>query len=472
MTVAGVIAIALMILVVTLVAKMPIAICLTASGAIGLVLLKGFGYSVSVLGSNPFSHVATFSLTILPMFILMGMLAVNANLAEQVFQIASHAVRKLPGGLGIATVMACAGFSAVSGTSMGTAATMAKFAVSEMRKHGYPAPMAAALVAVAGTLGVMIPPSTFLVLYAIMADQSVAQMLAAGILPGIISALAYSIYIVFASAKVQRKNLRDADSLEGAIEVARMNAAANAAGGARAVLATAAPSAPAQTLRSLPWRGGVRIVILFLIVLGGMYSGVFTATEAAAIGAFVALLFLILENRRGGRRKVFDAFKSALLETGSTTSMVFLIVVGASVFSTFIIAAGVPVTITSWVESLPVPPLVVVALLLLTLIPLGMFLDSLSILVISIPILLPVVSGFGLNEVWLGVLIVMLIEIGMVTPPVGINVFVVSAVSKVPSAQIFRAVAPLFCVQLGVATLLFLYPDISTLLPSLVRPGS
>ncbi|SDH86866.1 TRAP transporter large permease [Agrococcus jejuensis] len=433
----------LVVLIGALAIRIPVAFALGGAGLVGLVLLRDVDYATSVLGATPFTTTASFSLTIVPMFILMGMFAVRARIAEHVFAIANRTVRRLPGGLGVATVMACAGFSAVSGSSIGTAATMARLSVGEMRKAGYPAHLATALVAVAGTLGVMIPPSTFLVLYAIMASQSVAQMLAAGIVPGLMSAAAYMAYIML----IGSRQVRTPETLEDAV--------ADAASGA------ARPR--------LPWRGLVRVVILFAIVIGGMYSGLFTSTESAAIGAVAALAMLVLERRRDGGKAILEHLRGALSEAGSTTAMVFLIIVGSAILSAFFVVARVPDAITAAVTDLALPPMVTMALLLVCLIPLGMVLESLSILVITVPILLPIADALGFDAIWLGVLIVKLIEIGMVTPPVGINCFVVAGTTGERPETVFRGVAPLFGVDLVVTTILFLSPALVLWLPSLVR---
>lgn len=478
MTVAGVIVLVLVALLVLLAIRMPIALALGVAGALGLVLLRGTGYAESTLGAAPFTQTYSFSLTIIPMFILMGLFAVRARVAQFVFTVAAHVTRRAPGGLGVATVMACAGFAAVSGSSIGTAATMSKLSVGEMRSHGYPASMATALVAVAGTLGVMIPPSTFLVLYAIMTSTSVAQVLAAGVLPGILSALAYVAYIMLVGARRIGRST-DVDDLRVAVTAAAREAGSAAAeeraGGAVATATrarSAAGTAPEPRLRDLPWRGVVYIAVLFAIVLGGMYSGVFTSTESAAIGALAAVVILVIENRREGVRGVLAHIKGALLDTGATTSMVFFIVVGSSILSAFFVAARVPESITTWVSSLGLPPQLAMALLLACLIPLGMVLESLSILVITVPILFPIATELGFEAVWLGIMIVKLIELGMVTPPVGINAFVVAGASGVRSETVFKGVLPLFLVDLAVTAVLFLFPAISLFLPSLVAPNA
>ena len=479
MTVTAVVLLTMAVMVILLMSRTPVALALGAAGVLGLTLLKGFGHATNVLGSSPFSQVSSYSLTIVPMFILMGMFAVRAKIAEQVFAVANRFVAKAPGGLGVATVMACAGFSAVSGSSIGTAATMSKLSVAEMRANGYPASLATALVAVAGTLGAMIPPSTFLVLYAIMANVSVAQMLAAGIIPGVLSALAYIAYIMLiGQRKIGRST--DKDDLQSAVGRAYEQAAEAAAGGTRAGTATlprqavsagAGPAATLPSLGSLPWRGVVRVALLFAIVLGGMYSGIFTSTESAAMGALVALAMLILENRKQGPRTIFRLFKESLQDTGSTTAMVFMIIVGSALLSAFFIAAKVPDAITATVADIGLPAKLTMALLLVCLIPLGMVLESLSILVISVPILLPIALEFGMDPIWLGIVIVKLIEIGMVTPPVGINCFVVAGATGVRTETVFKGVMPFFTVELLITAVLFLVPALTLFLPSLVKVG-
>ncbi|NUL45333.1 TRAP transporter large permease [Cellulosimicrobium funkei] len=443
-----VVVITVVLMIALLAIRVPVGFSLGISGGIGLVLLQGTDYATNTLGSVPYANTATFTLTIIPMFILMGMLAVRANIAENVFAVANYFVRRVPGGLGVATVMACAGFSAVSGSSIGTAATMAKLSVHQMRHNGYPAHFAAGIVAVAGTLGVMIPPSTFLVLYAVFAGESVSRMLAAGIIPGLLSAAAYITYIMLAGKRLVPRD-QPADLSVGIA-------------GARAELAGK------KSFWKLPWRGVLHIGILFIVVLGGMYSGFFTATESAAVGALSALIILMVENRRIGLAGIWRQFRESLLDTAETTSMVFFVVVGSAVLSTFFVAAGVTQAIAQWAGDLPLPPLVVMAILLLCLIPLGMFLESMSILIITVPLLYPIAMDFGFSGIWLGILIVKLIEIGMVTPPVGILAFVVSGSTGVKAEQVFRGVTPLLAIDLMTTTILFLFPAISLFLPSLV----
>lgn len=463
----------LVLLVLLLLLRVPVAIALGGSGAVGLLLLHGFDHTTNLLGAEPFSQTASFGLTIIPMFILMGMFAVRARVAEYVFAIADRVLGRFPGGLGIATVAASAGFSAVSGSSIGTAATMARLSVHEMRRAGYPASLATALVAVAGTLGSMIPPSTFLVLYAILAQQSVAEMLAAGILPGVLTAMCYALYLAFAGQRMKRRGLLAETLSEARAEAGERREPTAAADSPAAERAEQQRSLGSQyeRLRDLPWRGLVYVGLLFTIVLGGMYSGFFTPTESAAFGALTAVLILLFELRGTGARGIGSGVSGALRDTASTTSMVFFIVVGSGILTAFFVAARVPQMITDAVLSLNMPPMLVMALLLLALVPLGMMLESLSILVISVPLLLPLATEFGFDAIWLGILIVKLIEIGMVTPPVGINAFVVSGTTGIPSETVFRGILPFFVIDILLIAVFFLWPDLVLFLPGLVTEG-
>lgn len=461
------------LLIILLAIRMPVALALALSGAVGLVLLRDTGYTTSQLGAIPFSQTNSFSLTIIPMFILMGIFAVKARIAEQVYTVARYAFRWVPGSLGVATVMACAGFAAVSGSSIGTAATMSRLSIGEMRKAGYPDSLAGASVAVAGTLGALIPPSLFLVLYAIMTGESVAAMLAAGIIPGIISAIAYATYIIITATRNEKEWSERALRLEDALVTASGRGGSSDGQGSASTVGTEDESEQLTgrtvRLRDLPMRGVVRVGILFVIVLGGIYSGFFTPTESAAVGALAAALMLMVEYRKEGLGVMARNFSEALKETAGTTSMVFAIIIGSAILSAFFIAARLPQMATTWVETMALNPYVTIALLLFLLLPLGMALESISILVISVPLIYPIAMDLGFDGVWLGILIVKFIEIGMVTPPVGINCFVVAGTSNTRVETIFRGVTPFLLVELAVVSLLFAFPTISTWLPSLIR---
>lgn len=462
------IALVAILLIVLLAIRMPVALALALSGAVGLVLLRDVDYATAQMGSIPFSQTNSFSLTIIPMFILMGIFAVKARIAEQVYAVARQAFRWVPGSLGVATVMACAGFAAVSGSSIGTAATMSRLSMTEMRKAGYPDSLAGASVAVAGTLGALIPPSLFLVLYAIMTGESVAAMLAAGIIPGILSALAYATYIIVVAKRNQAEWDERALKLEDALVAASGGSASGSAATSSGGVTPATGPAKVR-MRDLPMRGVVRVSILFLIVLGGIYSGLFTPTESAAVGALAAAIMLVLEFRKDGFAELKDRFGEALKETAGTTSMVFAIIIGSAILSSFFIAARLPQMATESVESMSLSPYVTIIVLLLLLLPMGMALESISILVISVPLIYPIAIDLGFDGIWLGILIVKFIEIGMVTPPVGINCFVVAGTSNTRVETIFKGVTPFVLVELVVVSVLFVFPILSTWLPSLIR---
>src|SRR5699024_5389350 len=297
--------------------RMPVWLALASSGIVGLLLLQGPDFVSNSLASISFDQTSTFTLTIIPMFILMGMFAVKARMADQVFLIAQRVFQKLPGGLGISAVTACAGFAAVSGSSIGTAATVSKMAIGQMRKAGYPTSLAGGLVAMAGTLGAMIPPSVFLVLYAVLTGESIAEMLAAGIIPGIISAVAYSIYVLFRTRKMVLTSPTVSDLEDGRSQSYSQQPERSLAPGQVTTVtevAASAESTPGALLKwkELPYRGLFRIAVLFLIIMVGIYSGYFTPTESAAIGAIFAAFMLVLEFRKHGIREITHRFIAAL----------------------------------------------------------------------------------------------------------------------------------------------------------------
>ncbi|MGC2864532.1 TRAP transporter large permease [Corynebacterium glutamicum] len=458
----------IVLLIVLLLTRMPVWLALASSGTTGLFLLRGDTFVNAQLATSSYEQTSTFSLTIIPMFILLGIFAVRAKIAEQVFTVARRAFRNIPGGLGVATVAACAGFAAVSGSSIGTAATMSKLSIGEMRKAGYPVSMAAALVAVAGTLGAMIPPSLFLVLYAILSGESIGAMLAAGIVPGILSAVAYATYIMVRTRKLTRSTAEANNTTK--VKVATGGADIDPDTDLDSELDSAIKNAQGhQDSGPLPMRGVFRLALIFVIIMGGIYSGIFTPTESAAIAALVSLIILLLEFRKDGFKEIRHQVVEALKETAKTTSMVFAIIIGSAMLSVFFVVARVPQEVTASLTSLDLPNWVILALLLAFLIPLGMALESISILVITVPLIYPVAEVMGFDGIWLGVLIIKLIEIGMVTPPVGINCFVVAGTAKIPSAEVFKGVWPFVLIELVLVAIFFAFPDMILWLPSLVQ---
>ncbi|WP_127130970.1 TRAP transporter large permease [Georgenia sp. SYP-B2076] len=475
-----------------LVAETPIAFCLAGAGALGIVLLKSVGVADGAMGTVPFIATSKYGLTVIPMYVLLGMLALHGKLATRLYAVASRLLGWLPGGLGIATVGACAGFAAVSGSSIATAATIGKLATAEMRRYGYPPALAGGVVAAAGSLGVLIPPSILIVMYSILAEVSIGNMLVAGIVPGIVLAGAYAVYVLI---RAKNLNLGAGTTLAAELAIAgglsttttrtaaataqstastrAMNAAPGSAhtGGGTAVATLerdddpAAPENPTsfQMVRAVVW-----IVLIFTAILSGLFTGVFTVIESAAVGALLALVMMVVESGKSGPRVVLRRLKDSALESTSVIAMAFGMVIGAMILTRFLVMARVPNRLSEWITSLDVAPAIIVIAILLSLIPLGMFLESLSILVIVVPLVAPVVHDLGFDPIWFGILFVMMVELGLITPPVGMNVFVTSTTSRIPIEKVFRGAMPFFLVSLVVVALLFVFPEIVTWLPDLL----
>lgn len=428
----------LLTLVVLLAMEVPVAFCLAGSGVLGLVLLRNADVAGATLASLPFQATSSFTLTVVPMFILMGMFAMQANVAEDLFRLTNRALHFLRGGVAVATIITCAGFAAVCGSSVATAATVGRLTIDEMRRYGFSGGFAGALVASAGTLGVMIPPSIALVLFGIISNESIGALLLAGIVPGIVSAVIMAI---------------------GVLVLARLGLGFDIA-----VARAAEAAQPAERART--YGGIIKLAVLFVIVIGGIYSGVITATEAAAIGAMASLLMLLL-SVAARQLALLPAIKEALSSTASLSSMVFAILVGASIFSYFLVSAGVPGDFADWVLGFNLPPGLLVLLMLASLIPLGMILDGVSIQLITVPLFYPVVvTELGFDGLWYAILTVKMIEIGLITPPVGVNAFIVAnLVGRGGLEQVFRSLTIFVAIDLIIFGVLFAFPGIVTWLP-------
>ncbi|ASR37681.1 hypothetical protein BAY61_24765 [Prauserella marina] len=427
------------ILAACLFSGMRIALALTFAGFAGYYLISGPDVGMATLGALPISSASKFTLLVIPMFVLLGNAAERANLAEGAYRVLGWFLRSLPGGLAVATLTACACFAAVSGSSIATVVSIGNLAITEMRKAGYAMHVAAGVVGAAGTLGVLIPPSVPLVIYGVLTGESIGALLMAGIGPGVVTAVVYGISIMI---RAKRK-----PELFGR--------------GAEDVLPLSNRPALLSGAYSL-----FRIGLLFVIIIGGMYSGFFTAVEAAAVGAFVAMLMVIVEHLRRPRemgRSLWGSLSAAV----SLNGMVFALLIGGAIFSSFLVAAGAPQLIADGLTGLPVPAWLIVALILLLLIPLGMFLDPTSILLIMVPLTYPVVTELGMDGIWFGLLFVKLIEIGLLTPPLGLNAFVVAGIRKdVELSTAFKGVLWYVRLDIIVVILMFVFPAIVTFIPS------
>ncbi|KPK34466.1 MAG: C4-dicarboxylate ABC transporter permease, partial [Betaproteobacteria bacterium SG8_40] len=369
---------------VLLVSGMRIAYATALCGFVGLWALRGYEPAAGLAGLMPYSESSHYSLLVLPLFVLMGYLAHHAGITRNIYWTARQWLGQLPGGLAIATIFGCAGFAAACGASTASAAVMGRVSLPELKRFGYDEKIAAGCVAAGGTLATMIPPSVIMVIYGFIAEQSIGALLLAGILPGLLQALSYSVMLYF--------RFRANPEL--------------------------GPSIPSITwpdrIRSL--RGTWGMFVLISIVLGGIYTGFATPTEAAGIGALGAFVMALPRMRRGD-------LKTALLETARTTAMMFAIIVGVLIFVRFLAFSGMPGALVDTVLDLDVNRYVVLIGILAMYLVLGMFLDGIGMLLLTIPIVLPAVTALGFDPIFFGVLVVRMVEIGLITPPVGLNAF-------------------------------------------------
>ena len=456
------IALALAVFVLMLAAEMPVALALATAGVVGLLFTGDITQTTGTLAGAAYQGTATYALVVIPMFILMGVLVANAGVLGDLFSLANRVTKRIPGGLGIATVMSAAGFAAVTGSSAAAVATLGRLCVGEMRKHGYEARTAAGIVAASGTLGILIPPSIVLVIYGVLTQESIGQLLIAAIVPGIITAFAYILTIVLLMTVGRKRRL------------AKLAARPPIAGGSpEAAVEEPATAAPVAGVRegnlAREYEALAYILVIFLVVIGGIYSGVFTETEAGAMGALAALVVLLA---RAGRTEVGLArsFASALRETSAVTSMIFALLIGGSIFTLFLVTSRVPVSVTEWVVGLDVAPWVVITILLVVLLILGALLDGVSILLLTIPLAYPVVTELGYSGLWFGIIAVKMIEIGLLTPPFGLNVYLVAGVVEDISVEdAFRGVVPFIVTELILVVIFFAFPEIVTWLPDLLK---
>ena len=412
----------------------PVYVSLGLTGFLGCAAISSWDMALTQLKVFPYVQTASYLLVVVPLFVIMGNFAFKAGLGSDIFTVGRKWFSRFPAGLGVATIIGSAGFAACSGSSVATAATMGSVAVPEMRRQGYDPKLACGIVAAGGVLGIMIPPSVILVFYGVVTDTSVGSMLVAGVIPGILSVVIYILGLTFLSR----------------------------------IEPTLAPEPTSVSWKerfvSLTKAWGV--LLLFLIVVGGIYIGWFTPTEAAAVGSFVAFMGMIFRGRgsaSGLKLDILDSFISTL----RTSCMVFIVIVGAGLYSFFLTLAQVPQMISAWVATMPISPWYIVAMFLVIYIPLGMLLDSFSLLLVTLPIMFPVVvDQLGFSPLWFGILSTKLCEVGLITPPVGLNVYVLAGVVRdVPLTDIFKGCMWFVVFELISTAILFLFPILSYWLP-------
>lgn len=476
---------AVVILLALLATGIPVSFALAAAGSLGLLVLSGTDVLSSTLGNLPYQATAKITLVVIPMFVLMGVLAEKARIAEDVFILGHRLLRRLPGGLALASLFACAAFGAVSGSSVATTATIGRMSIGQMQKYGYSTSFAAGVVAAGGTLSFLIPPSIVLVIYALMTGESVGRMLSAGIIPAIITVTVFGALILtravlkpeLVGGKSRNISARVEAEIKTPVAVGeRSNTLSADVDGSTRIensLDGVEPIDEAMFEKMAEKRkgygGALKVAVLFFVVIGGIYSGILTATESAAAGAVIAFLILLGEGFRLGAKGLVRLIRDSFAEAASVSSFIFAILIGASIFTYFLVSAGAPREFANWVIGLNPPPHLVVLLLLVLMIPLGMFLDSLSILLIVIPLAYPVVTGLGFDGVWFGILMIKLIELGLITPPVGMNVFVLAGTKGVTLESAFKGIIWFIPADLAIVLLLFFFPELVTWLPDLAQ---
>ncbi len=409
--------------------RVPIAVAMFIPGAVGYVTLANETALLNYLKGTAWARLSVYDLSVIPLFLLMGQFATQGGLSAALFRFANAVVGHFRGGMAMAAVIACAAFGSVSGSSVATAATVAQVALPEMRRYHYSGRLSTATLAAGGTLGILIPPSVPLVVYAILAEQNIAKLFAAAFIPGIIAAIGYLVAIaIYVRLKPgyapESRAFSPAEVRESAKEV---------------------------------WP----VVVIFLVVFGGMYGGVFTPTEGAAVGAASTFLTAVLR-----RELTLEKTRLAFYGTAATTGMIFMIFLGADMLNAALALSQMPVKLADAVTHLGLPPVAIVAAVLVFYVLLGMVMDELAMLMLTIPVLFPAIMGLDLwglgpseKAIWFGILVLSIVEVGLIAPPVGLNVYVINSLSKdVPMAETYRGVVPFLLSDAVRLTLLLMFP--------------
>ena len=419
-------------LIILLFSKTLISSALALVGFLGMAFLSGVKSGLGLMGTIPYSTTANYSMCVVPFFLLMGVLAYHAGVSRSLYQSAYKWLGQLRGGLAMATVTACGGFAAVSGSSLATAATMGTVALPEMKRYRYAPTLAVGSVAAGGTIGILIPPSTMLIIYGILTEQSISKLFFAGFLPGVLSVIYYLTVIYILTLRNPSLGPPGARVSWG------------------------------DRLMSL--KDTWLVIALFLLIMGGLYTGIFTPTEAGAVGASAVLGISLLN-----RKMTWPNLLSSLLETGETTAMVFAVLIGTTIFGRLLSATQLPMELASFVVGLPVPPWVVLATIIAFYFVFGCIMGTLPLIVLTVPIFFPVIQALGYDPIWFGIVIVMVSEIGLITPPVGMNVFIIKGVAKdVPLSTIFRGIFPFLGADIARLVTIIIFPQIALFLPNLI----
>ncbi|MFA9423118.1 MAG: TRAP transporter large permease [Sedimentibacter sp.] len=411
---------------------MNIGLAMLFIGFLGYATTVNLTAALGVLQTVPATQASAYSLSVIPLFILMGNLAFAAGMSEGLFNAGNKWLGRLPGGLACGTIAACAGFGAICGSTAATTATMGVVSIPEMRKYGYSDELATGAVSIGGTLGIMIPPSTPMIIYGIVAEVSIGRMFSAGIIPGLVLAVVLILTVVI---QVKMKP-------------------------------ELAPASKQYTLKEKleSLKGLTSMIILFAGVFIGMFSGLFTINEAAAFGSFLALIIMIAKGKC-----TKQSLKKVMFDTIKTTAMCYLMLIGATVFGNFLAITQVPMKMASYIGGLNVSRYVILSFVVLIYAFLGCLMDALPMVMLTVPIFLPIMTGLGFDPIWFGIIIILVMELGLVTPPVGMNCYIVSGIAKdVPLSKIFKGSLPFTFAVLIVIIIVTLLPSLVTFLPTLI----
>ncbi len=420
-------------LVVLIFSRIPVGYLMAIIGLAGFSLIVSPDAALSLAARDFFSTFGSYNLTVIPLFVLMGQVAFHSGISARLFDAAYKFIGHLPGGLAIATIGACAGFAAICGSTNATAATMASVTLPEMKRYNYKPELATGVVAAGGSLGILIPPSVIFIVYGIQTEQSIGKLFISGILPGILLTFLFiAAILIWTTLKPEL-----------------------------------GPRGPKTTfsekIESLS--GLVETLLIFILVMGGLFLGFFTPTEAGAIGALGTIVIAVIR-----KNLTWKGFSEALFETTRTSCMIMVIVAGATIFGHFLAVSRIPFDIAGWISTLNMPHWGIMILIIIVYLVGGCFIDSLALIMLTIPIFYPVIINLGYDPIWFGVVIVLVTQIGVLTPPVGVNVYVVSGVARdVPLEVIFRGVVPMLGALIIEVLLLIPFPQIALFLPGLLK---
>jgi tripartite ATP-independent transporter DctM subunit len=414
---------------------MPIACTFMLVGFLGIIYLTSWGAALPVAASTIYHVAAHYPYTLIPLFVIMGGFASSGGLVRELYGAFDKWFRRVPGGLAVTTIGACAGFAAVSGSSVASAAAMGTIALPEMKRFKYSPRLATGTVAAGGTLAFLIPPSIGFVIYGMLTEQSIGKLLISGVFPGFALAVAYAAIVIFS---------------------VKLNPG----------LAPISPEAVSWKEKLLALRSVRETMATFVLVLGGIFVGWFTPTEAGAIGATTLCLIVLLK-----KKLTWSSLVTSLREAVRVSAMVLFLVAGATVFSYFLALSGIPMHVATWIGGLEVSRYFILSLILLIYLFLGCFIDAVSMMVLTLPVIFPVIVGLGFDPIWFGVIAVLMMNAGLITPPMGLNVYTVAGIAKdVPVEEIYRGALPFFIAIITIAILVTIFPQMALFLPGQMFP--